>query len=1114
MNPILHNTGFGSSAPANCATRHVEVKKMVRPRLSKTLLATLFFAFTAHTSVQAAPLALPDVPLPVANFMNPNVMLLLDNSGSMNNIIWASGYNANTTYPDWSDSGNLWSATSGNVGLSSLTSCTTTGYYEGNDGTTTKCLKLPDPVGGGDTRYAGNYLNYLFSTYADNTDLTGGTIPNDYRMNVLRTVSTNLVNGTPDMRFGVTSFYTDDGGKIDVGCADNNSSSVATAIGGLTASTWTPLAETYYEVTRYFRGLGSRFTTGVTHTSPIVYRCQKNFALIVTDGYPTYDNDIPSNGTGEPVASTCVSSDVRNCDGLAPATVSGDYPNFPQYSDGFEVLTKGNDNNAYSSEGATLLLDDIAKFAHDVDLRPTGSDAAGVSFNDPAYEKQNLITYTVGFSTANQMLEDAAAYGDGTYFTASDAVTLTDSLRKAIVDIEGKTGSASAVSSSTGFVSSDTFLYQGRFNSVGWDGQLLGYKIDPFSGDVDVLPQWDAGDPKLMPSAGSREIISYNGTKGVPFAWAAAATADTLTAAQLAFVETQDRLNYLRGDASNEIKNGGTFRDRSNKLGSIVNSAPYYVGPPAFRYPDIWNTFQKAAPENCGADSCKYSKFKENNKNRQPVVYVGANDGMLHGFNGETGEELLAYVPSMVYPNLKAYSETTYSHKYMVDGTPTIIDAFYNNTWHTVLVSGLNNGGQGVFALDVTDPTKFSETNASKLVLWEFNDDGIGAATGTGDADMGFSFSRPAIVRMQNGDWAAVFGNGYNNTVDDTATGGKVSTTGNGAIYVVNLETGKLIKKFDTGQGTAQDPESLGRPNGVATVAPVDFDGDYIADYIYAGDLFGNLWKLDVTDPSPTKWIFANTTGKIFKPLFVAKDAGGKRQPITSRPEVVKSNNVDGSLMVYFGTGKYLELSDNTSVGATTQSVYGVLDEGVAIADRSAFLQQQIVNGADGQLEAFCDESKSNCEDQQVREVSNKGDDKYQSWFLDLPTQGERMVSDLFVRGAPVKNLIFVTRVPSADACAFGGSSWLMEVDARDGSKTRKPVFDLNLDNKINGLDNVGDTTVMNGWKMDGIVTIPTVITDGVKEYKYMSSSTGNINKITENPPVGTYGRQSWRQLK
>jgi type IV pilus assembly protein PilY1 len=530
------------------------------------------------------------------------------------------------------------------------------------------------------------------------------------------------------------------------------------------------------------------------------------------------------------------------------------------------------------------------------------------------------------------------------------------------------------------------------------------------------------------------------------------------------------------------------------KLGDVVNSSPIFVGKPPFQYQDA-----------------SYITFRNNNAARIQMVYVGANDGMLHGFDAATGVERLAFIPGAVFRNLLELPKQSYAHKYYVDGTPSMGDVFYNGAWHTVLTGGLNKGGQGIYTLDVTDPSQFSQSNASTIYKWEFTD--------ANDADLGFTFSRPAIAKVRTSTgtkWVAVFGNGYGNTVDDTATGGQVSTTGNAALYIVDIETGALVRKITTNTGTAQDPSGQARPNGLTTPALVDINGDSVADYVFAGDLFGNVWKFDLTSNSSASWNIAFGGS----PLFTARDSTGKAQPITSRPEVGRGPNGKG-MIVLFGTGKFLEAADKDITQLTTQSFYGLIDpntaSSTAISGRNQLTAQTII------LEDTSDISGTlvpvRATSQNV--VSNRG------WYLDLLSgppgvpppsgfKGEMQVSDSVLRNG---RIIFSTIIPSTDPCAFGGNSWLMELDALSGGRLPYTPFDLNNDNLFDSRDYVtladGTKVPVSGRRSDvGMIGKPGILSGENAEYKYTSGTSGELQTIRENPGPGDVGRQSWRQLR
>jgi type IV pilus assembly protein PilY1 len=278
----------------------------------------------------------------------------------------------------------------------------------------------------------------------------------------------------------------------------------------------------------------------------------------------------------------------------------------------------------------------------------------------------------------------------------------------------------------------------------------------------------------------------------------------------------------------------------------------------------------------------------------------------------------------------------------------------------------------------------------------------------------------------------------------------------------------------------------------------VDLDGDFTIDYIYAGDLSGNVWKFDVSNPAPTSWQVAYGG-----PLFTA-EISGTPQPITSYPEV--GLHPQNGLLIYFGTGKYLETADNTAVGIPTQTFYAIWDKNESTLTsftRTALLQQEVLAVVSGN-----------------RVTSDHAIDwtVHRGWYLDLPTQGERQVSDSVLRS---NKIIFTTLIPNSQICGTGGSGWLMELDAHSGSRLAFPPFDLNDDDEFDEYDMV--TVMINGSNVtvpvsgvistEGILTSPAVLPSGNIELKYAGGSSGSISVTTENPGPGARGRQAWRSL-
>jgi type IV pilus assembly protein PilY1 len=333
-----------------------------------------------------------------------------------------------------------------------------------------------------------------------------------------------------------------------------------------------------------------------------------------------------------------------------------------------------------------------------------------------------------------------------------------------------------------------------------------------------------------------------------------------------------------------------------------------------------------------------------------------------------------------------------------------------------------------------------------------------------------------------------------------------------------------VIEKLDTGVGTAEDPTGNGRPNGLASVAPVDVNGDHIVDFAYAGDLFGNLWKFDLNNANSTQWAVAYKSTPIFTACAGTTCDASNVQPITSRPQIGR-HPADTGYMVYFGTGKYFETDDASSVSQITQTFYGIWDRNedkLAAFDRSDLLQQQIlkeitVGGANYRI------TSNNA----INWESHSG------WYLDLlnteagntDNKGERQVSASILREG---RIIFTTLIPDADPCAYGGTGWLMELDAKDGSHLEFTPFDVNNDGVFDVQDYVqatvdidGDGDVdandkipTSGVKSEvGIIPMPAILMGDGEEFKYTPGTTGDIQTTSENPGPAARGRQSWSEL-
>ncbi|NOR71032.1 MAG: hypothetical protein GQ532_15270 [Methylomarinum sp.] len=739
--------------------------------------------------------------------------------------------------------------------------------------------------------------------------------------------------------------------------------------------------------------------------------------------------------------------------------------------------------------------------------------------------------------------------GDGKpdrYFVAIDPQDLATSLAAALSDILLTSGSSASVATNSTRLDSNTVIYQAKFNSTDWTGQFLSFAINS-NGGIATTPSWDAGAILTTQGLANRSVFSYNPTivsgsvvGGVEFDHA------DLSVTQQGLL-TANQVEYLKGEQSQEQPTG-ILRQRKGTnwlLGDVINSDPWFIGTTDLGYANL----PRQGDGTLTTEASEYLAFRAGSAYlaRKPIIALGANDGMLHFFNAtvgdtDSGKEVFAYVPDSAMSQLFNYTLPTYTasgqHRYFVDGSPISGDAYFDadsnsvEEWRTVVIgttgagstssdgaaAGTNLGG-GIFALDVTfiDPgsTDYStaETSfSSGRVLWEINQTTAPTATDlstqtTGAASthrfgftnyLGLTMGQASVVRMANGQFVAVFGNGYN------------SNLGVAVLYFVDIATGALIKSITT---------EVGGDNGLSTPIAIDENGDRIVDAIYAGDLLGNMWKFDVTDDDPENWDVAFSSGGNPAPLYEAKDSSDVAQPITAKPQV--GSHPDGGVMVYFGTGQYFETGDNI-VGNSPQiqSFYGIRDNSSAVDDRSDLVEQTI--DAEGVKGGF-----------DVRQTSENTVD-YSSkdgWYMDLVTPpqpgteaGERVVSFPLLRNS---RIIFSTLLPDDASCSFGGTSWLMELDALTGQRLELSPFDLTGDNEINLSDQIeitdtnadgtidsSDSVGASGKKSTvGIIKTPGIINAGEKEYKYTSGSTGNLEGTTESSP-STSGRQSWIQLR
>lgn len=730
----------------------------------------------------------------------------------------------------------------------------------------------------------------------------------------------------------------------------------------------------------------------------------------------------------------------------------------------------------------------------------------------------------------------AGINGRGGYSSVRNPQELIDSfdtVMRAVNTAAAKSAAAAPAVDSGGSTGTNRFAFQARFDSSNWTGDLLAFQIstgavdpacpvrkgefcrDPNSENAafwSAAAELDKAYPRDASATGWNSRVVVTATRktasaplsGVVFGSALDTTGGLEEPDRQALLLTMDPakedqaqavIDYLRGNAYYEGKQripGKTykyaFRDRDSLLGDIINAGPVVVSAP------------HRLLQNEG-----YQQWAQDNAGRAEIVYVGANDGMLHAFAASDGEELFAYVPRPLLGNVHLLTDPKYGigHSSFVDGPIAEGDAWLTNTnpnlsgWQSVVVGALGRGAQGVYAIR-SPAAKPDKDAATKLILWDFTDEN--------DNDMGSVLGKPAIVSILDGDktrWVAVFGNGINSSsadshYPDSCKADSTDTTtpcGQAALYVVDLADGKLLRKYNTGVAYARtkDPGHDGsvehpkEPNGLSqplVLSAVMTDskgnqianGDPVATVAYAGDMYGNLWRFDLTK------VFDAPTGsagdvditdrvRVFHATPPAGSTGS--QPISTQVAVAPHPTGIGA-MVLFGTGRYLGGRDVADL--TVQTFYGIWDRKVVKDD-------DVIERADLQPQYFKKEFEVKSADSEsvvasegrtstgytfkwATEPPNPKSGERMGWRIDLglvenlaatppaiDPKGERVVVAPQVRGDRV---VFVSMIPSNDQCEAGGEGWVNALAYGTGAALPYTPFDYNGDGTFDSKDWLG----------------------------------------------------------
>lgn len=1106
-------------------------------------------AFGQPTQSQAASLAISQVPLYLGGTVEPNIMFVLDDSGSMDwsfmpddiysyhntkrakssyyNKIY---YDPTATYLPPLDQDGV------SLGNSSFTAAWKDGYSSSRATNTVDLSSSFRPTwyyAGYSNEYSASAQAAFYYVFDSTNSNCNGSATDDDCYDLVRVSATSGPGGTDERtnfanwysyyrdrmsaaKAGVSRAFAQQGtglrigyGRINKGSANVDGLSTSTlergvrdfsdkdAFGTVTNNRkqffdWlfaqqptgnTPLRRALDAAGDYYEWKDSR---GAASTTPGIsggkdLSCRQNFTILTTDGYWNS-------------SSAATSGARQNNDGNNGPTITG--PNSASYQYAPVGPFKDNWNNS---------LADIAMYYWNRDLRNDLDNNVPVSTDDPAFW-QHMVTFGVGLGVEGTISSTAAfaaiatktdpgwpdpnatnpakiddllhasLNGRGEFFSAQDPQTFANALAATLATINARTSSAATVAANSTRLSTNTLLFQARFDSGTWTGDMLAYKIDVNTGDPDTTPAWKAS--QQIPPFLTRSLFTINPTngQGIPFAWASLAASQ-----KTALNSDSTLLDWVRGDQSKEASNNGPFRTRKSIMGDVVNSDPAFVKTEDYGY--------SLAGSLSASERSAYISRRVSNTflNRKGALFFGANDGIFRGLDSDTGRELFGYIPNNVMSGLPTLADPKYTHRYYVDGAPKVGDALINGNWKTVLVGSTGAGGKAYFALNVENAHSFGASD----VLWEVSD------TTTGFGELGYTLGQASIGRTESGDWVAIFGNGYNSAAQKAQ------------LFVVNLSTGALIRKIDTGAGTAATP------NGLATPVVIDSDQNGSIDLVYAGDLHGNLWKFDFTGSSNSNWKVAFGG----KPLFKANDGGNtpQAQPITAKVQV--SKHPSKGLMVYFGTGKYFESGDNTDLAK--QTLYGVQDEcgiGVSGTGCGSISTASKVTRSDLLVQSITYEGSQSFNGNvwEIRQFSqNTPTVNHRGFLVDLvpPSkiqEGERILTDPILWK---DRIIYVSSIPDDDACAGGGSSWIIELAPYTGGRTEHSVFDLSRDGTY-GSSNEYNNKVVSGRRVVGgmIKSLGQVRDTGGKTHKYGSTSTGTIDRSTQQSDGSR--RISWRQLQ
>lgn len=711
------------------------------------------------------------------------------------------------------------------------------------------------------------------------------------------------------------------------------------------------------------------------------------------------------------------------------------------------------------------------------------------------------------FSSSAAKIDDlwhATINSRGSFISAEDPEQLRLGLVNAFKDIDNLASSHSAGAVSGAAYTAASLYFQTQFSANGWYGQLDAYNLAPLGKGYFIVnpPKWRASERLAQNS--NRQIFTstQNGAGTLPF------TADGLGQLGMAVNGLNPSLvNYLRGGRANESPAGLKYRRRTELLGDIIDSSPLYVGPPSDKLPS--------------------------HQLRPAMVYVAANDGMLHAFDAATGDERFAYIPSPVLGRLAALADTDYGakHRYLMDGQLSTAEAKIGSEYRTLLAGSQGRGGEGLYLLDVTVPQNIQESTLpnARPLLWEFSN--------SNDAYLGKLYqSAPRIARLNDGKDYVLAPNGYN------------SLLGGSHLFIlpVSNPTHTWLQGFNYWRLSA----SLLPGNGLSAITPYDMDANGTVDLVYAGDLKGNLWKFDLSSNNPLYW----KVGLAGQPLYKALGPNNLPQPIVSAPVVAPhpdgkpvpvSANRPG-VMVYVGTGRFLDVCDQAGTACvgedTVDSIYGIWDYGGQVCQRKELQQQELSNASMPNTAAgtFRKVTKralvyppqnilaTPCMSgvtprslvvgpsgnfafpafslPQAERVKNSS--YWLGWYIDLPTDGERVVGHLRYNRKRLEVQTYIPSTVASKVCgAVNDTSYILRLNYQNGGPFVRPRF---LHPQLDAALGVKEADAFDvvGLRLQGALG-----RTAISNSTLLANTNGATGGPVIEPSVRTVRRVSWREI-